>query len=925
MKIEQLMALYGENGVLLEELYQKYKQDPKAIDKEWGLFFQEVETNGSYVGNGAVTNGNGNGKAAVATSFTDAQAGSIREMGIINLLNAYRRQGHLAAKLDPLGLHQPNRDFIDSKLRHLSEADLDTVVETDNPTLGRAKLRDVVDWFEKTYCNTIGVEHYYLVNDEEREWLQKQLESAEFHAQIPKSARLRLFEKLFQADHFETFLAKKYVGKKRFSLEGGESMIPMLDTIVEEAGRYHMEGLVIGMAHRGRLNVLVNIIEKPASLVFAEFEEKAAKDGASYADVKYHLGYSNSKMTTAGKEVKLSLAFNPSHLEAVDPVVAGSIRARQEQYGDLDRSKYMPVVIHGDAAFAGQGVVAETLNLMNLDGYTTGGTFHIVINNQIGFTTLPEESRSTLYATDLAKGFQIPIIHVNGDDPEAVYRVTKLGMDYRQKFKKDFIIDLICYRRLGHNETDEPAFTQPKMYSVIKSHPTTAQLLEEKLLSEGDITQDEVDFIKNGSAQGLEDSFQRAKEQDVKMKVDTMRGVWARYSKDPLDSEPATKLLSEQINGIVHAITTVPEGFTPNPKLVKLLQSRKEMADGKIPLDYGMAEALSFGSILENGFRIRLSGQDSQRGTFSHRHAVLVDIHSGQKYVPLNHISPAQAKAEIINSSLSEYSVLGFEYGYSLSDPNALVIWEAQFGDFANNAQVIFDQFLSSSEVKWQRLSGLTILLPHGYEGQGPEHSSGRMERFLQLCADQNMQVANCTTAAQYFHLLRRQMLRNYRKPLIIFTPKSLLRFPGALSPIGELLHGAFQELVIGHSPAKAEKVEKIIFSVGKVCYDLSKYWEENQIQNTVLVRMEQVYPFPEKEIQNLMKTYKNAKTFVWCQEEPKNQGAWFFVRDRIEELLPNGQRLKYAGRKESASPAAGHMKVHLQEQDQLVQDAFLA
>lgn len=922
MKIEQLMALYGENGALLEELYEKFKKDPNSLDKEWSLFFQEVETNGVYPQNG--TNGNGNGKTAVTTSFTDAQAGSIREMGIINLLNAYRRQGHLAAKLDPLGISQPNRKFIESKLGNLTAADLDTVVDTQNPSLGRAKLKDVVDWFEKAYCSTVGYEQYYLVNDEEREWLQHQIESAEYHAPLPKSTRLRLFEKLFQADHLETFLAKKYVGKKRFSLEGGESMIPMLDTIVEEAGRFKMDGLVIGMAHRGRLNVLVNVIEKPASLVFAEFEEKADKSAGSYADVKYHLGYSNSKMTSSGKEVKLSLAFNPSHLEAVNPVVTGSVRARQEQYGDTDRSKFMPITIHGDAAFAGQGVVAETINLMNLDGYTTGGTFHIVINNQIGFTTLPNESRSTLYATDLAKGYQIPIVHVNGDDPEAVYRVTKLGMEYRQKFKKDFIIDLICYRRLGHNETDEPAFTQPKMYSIIKNHLPTAQLYEKKLINDGDITAEELDFIKNGSAQGLEDSFQRAKEQDIKMKVDTMQGVWAKYSKEPLDSGTATSLLAEQIDRIVKAITTVPEGFTPNPKLVKLLQSRKEMAEGKVSLDYGMAEALSFGSILENGFRVRLSGQDSQRGTFSHRHAVLVDINTGAKYVGLNHISEKQAKAEVVNSSLSEFSVLGFEYGYSLSDPSALVLWEAQFGDFANNTQVIFDQFLSSSEVKWQRMSGLVVLLPHGYEGQGPEHSSGRVERFLQLCADNNMQVANCTNAAQYFHLLRRQILRNFRKPLIIFTPKSLLRFPGALSPIDDLLKGAFKEVLPDGGDLKSDKVEKIVFSFGKVYYDLLKYREENKVQNTALIRVEQVYPFPAKEIQEILKTYKNAKTFVWCQEEPKNQGAWTFVRDRFEGILPNGAKLKYAGRKESASPAAGHMKVHTQEQEQLVSDAYL-
>ncbi|MGJ4784591.1 2-oxoglutarate dehydrogenase E1 component [Leptospira interrogans] len=920
MKIEKLMALYGENGALLEELYNQYKLNPETLDKEWKSFFQEVDTNGLANGSGYT---NGNGKSAVATSFTDAQAASIREMGIINLLNAYRRQGHLAAKLDPLGIQKPNRTFIDSKLHNISPADIDTVVGSE--TLGRVKLAEIVDLYEKVYCNTIGAEHFYLVNDEEREWLQKKMESPEFLAPLPRGIKLRLFEKLFQADYFETFLAKKYVGKKRFSLEGGESFIPLLDTIVEEAGYHQMDGLVIGMAHRGRLNVLVNIIEKPASLIFAEFEEKTDKDNLSYADVKYHLGYSNSRMTTSGKEVKLSLAFNPSHLECVDPVVTGSVRARQTLIGDKDRSKYMPILIHGDAAFAGQGVVAETLNLMNLEGYTTGGTFHIVVNNQIGFTTLPDESRSTLYATDLAKGFQIPIIHVNGDDPEAVYRVVKLGMEYRQKFKKDFIIDLVCYRRLGHNETDEPAFTQPKMYAIIKNHPPTVKLYEKRLVEEGDIPQEDIDFIKNGSMHGLEDSFQRAKEQDVKIRVDTMQGVWSKFSKDSLDSEPATKLLAEQMHGIVQALTSVPQGFTPNSKLVKLLQSRKEMAEGKIPVDWGFAEALSFGSILESGFRIRLSGQDSQRGTFSHRHAVLVDTNTNEKYIPLNHISSKQAKAEIINSSLSEFSVLGFEYGYSLSDPNALVMWEAQFGDFANSAQVIFDQFISSSEVKWQRLSGLIMLLPHGYEGQGPEHSSARLERFLQLCALDNMQVCNLTTAAQYFHLLRRQMLRNYRKPLVIVTPKSLLRFPASLSPVEDILQGAFREILIDDSGSKPDKIEKVVFSAGKVYYDLMKYKDENKIKNVALVRVEQIYPFPAKEIQSSLKTFKNAKQFVWCQEEPKNQGAWFFVRERIEELLPGNARLVYAGRHESPSPAAGHMKLHLQEQDQLVLDAFQA
>jgi 2-oxoglutarate dehydrogenase E1 component len=617
MNIEQLMSLSGDNVVMLEELYENFQKDPSSVSPDWADFFREVDFSDTGF------SGNGNGVGYFSTEHK--KDSSLADFGLVNLLNAYRRQGHLAANLDPLGIHKPNRQFIDLKLKALKPEDMEKEVDSGVPNLGKAKLKDVIDWFEKTYCGSIGSEHYYLIDDEEREWLQDKMEPSANSEYINKGTALRLYEKLFQADYFENFLAKKYVGKKRFSLEGGESTIPLLDTVIEEAGRHGMDGIVIGMAHRGRLNVLVNTIRKPAGLIFAEFEEKSDPTSLDYGDVKYHLGYSNKIMTHSGKEVHLSLAFNPSHLEAVDPVIAGSVRARQVLSEDNDRSKWMPIAIHGDAAFAGQGVVAETLNLMNLDGYTVGGTFHIVINNQIGFTTLPSESRSTIYATDLAKGFQIPIFHVNGDDPEAVYRTVKLCMEYRQKYKKDVIIDLICYRRLGHNETDEPAFTQPGMYEIIRKHPKTVDLYEQALLKRGDIDKEDLDFIKNGSIEGLENSFNRAKESEQSMVVDTMQGRWSKYSKEPLDSNTATTLLKQQIEGISKAITTIPDGFSPHKGVQRVIDTRLKMASGEIPMDWGFAEALSFGSILENGFPIRLAGQDSQRGTFSHRHSVMID------------------------------------------------------------------------------------------------------------------------------------------------------------------------------------------------------------------------------------------------------------------------------------------------------------
>jgi 2-oxoglutarate dehydrogenase E1 component len=909
------MILSGDNAALLEELYKRFLLNPGAVDPQWARYFEELD-NGQHA---TLAGANGR-QGAWAGPSTGAGLPDLRSTALRNLVASYRRFGHLAADLDPLGLDVPNRELLELSYYGLSEGDLDSEFESGVPALGRARLRDIIGWYERTYCGQIGVEHSYIRNREERDWLEQTMEATANSAPLEIGVKLRLFEKVFQSEYFEKFLAQKYVGKKRFSLEGLESMIPLMDTIIEEAGRQAIEGIVIGMAHRGRLNVLVNILEKPAGLIFAEFEENYDSGSLDYADVKYHLGHSHMKMTRSHNEVYLSLAFNPSHLEAVDPLVMGSVRARQSLRHDHERARVMPLLLHGDAAFMGQGVVAESLNLCNLTGYRVGGTFHIICNNQIGFTTLPPESRSTEYASDLAKGFQIPIFHVNSDHPEAAYRAALLAMEYRRRFKKDVIIDLIGYRRLGHNETDEPAFTQPIMYDRIKKHPTTATLYREKLLGDPDVSSEDIEFIVNGSKAGLEASFQRARERNVQMRAETMGGRWADFAREALDSEPQTRLLAEQLVRVHAALTEVPADFHPHPKLVRLLENRKKMWAGEIPIDWGFAEALAFGSILENGYNIRLSGQDAKRGTFSHRHCALVDVENGGEYVPLNHISEDQGYFEVVNSPLSEYAVLGFEFGYSLADPRSLVIWEAQFGDFANSAQIMIDQFISSSEVKWRRMSGLVMLLPHGYEGQGPEHSSARLERFLQMCSQENMQVCNCTTPAQFFHLLRRQHLRRFRKPLIVMSPKSLLRLPEAGSTFEDLGRGVFRE-VLQDRHIDAARARRIVFCSGKIYYDLKN--RRDALQNDVaVVRAEQLYPFPENDITKAIRRYPAAGEFIWAQEEPRNQGAWYYIKDRLQNCLPDNARLQCVSRPESASPAAGLMTLHKMELEELLSGA---
>ncbi len=914
------MILSGENATLLEELYQRYASDPGSVDPQWAQYFRELDSGG-----------NGTSGLAAPASSTSASsnghiAGDVRAAGVRNLIAAYRRIGHLADELDPLGMRESNRELLDPGFHGLGAADMERRFDSGVTDLGVAPLRDIIAWLERAYCGGVGIEHSYLRNRNEREWLEAVAESAEQAKPLDAGCKLRLFEKLFQAEYFEKFLAQKYVGKKRFSIEGAESLIPLLDTVIEDAGRQGIEGIVIGMAHRGRLNVLVNIMEKPAGVIFAEFEENYDPGTLDYADVKYHLGYSYARMTRSQREVYLSLAFNPSHLEAVNPLVMGSVRARQDLKDDAEQKLVMPLLIHGDAAFMGQGVVSEGLNLCNLEGYSVGGTFHVICNNQIGFTTLPPESRSTEYASDLAKAFQIPIFHVNGDQPESVYRAVLMAMQYRERFRKDVIIDLIAYRRLGHNETDEPAFTQPLMYDTIKKHPTTATLYQDKLKADSDVADEDVDFIITGSRSGLAASFDRAKEKNVQMQADTMRGNWADFSMESLDSEPQTKLLAEQLDRVCDALTGWPSDFTPHPKLKRLFENRKKMIAGEIPIDWGFAEALAFGSILENGYNIRLSGQDAKRGTFSHRHCALNDIQNGSEYLPLNHISDGQGGFEVVNSPLSEYAVLGFEFGYSLADPKSLVIWEAQFGDFANSAQIMIDQFITCSEIKWRRMSGLVMLLPHGYEGQGPEHSSARLERFLQMCSQDNIQVCNCTTPAQIFHLLRRQHLRRFRKPLVIMSPKSLLRLPEAGSTFADLGKGVFRE-VLADAPVKnggdtkssrLSTAKRVLFCSGKVYYDLKKRRDELNAKIAIL-RVEQLYPFPGDDIRALLGKAKVADEFLWVQEEPGNQGAGLYIKDRLQECLPEGRTLGMVSRPDSASPAAGLMTVHKRELEDLL------
>ena len=849
-----------------------------------------------------------------------------RTIGVWRLINMYRMRGHVLANLDPLEKEPGYNPELDLAYYGLSVWDLDREFYCGG--LGgkrQATLRVIIKLLRDTYCEQIGADYMHLLDLEERKWLRERMESSLNEAVLTKDDKKQILSKLNQAMAFEEFLHKKYIGHKRFSLEGNDTLIPMMHFLLEKAGDYDVEKVFMGMAHRGRLNMLVNIMNKPYHRVFAEFEGNVDPDTIQGSgDVKYHLGAKGTHLTASEKQIEIELMPNPSHLEAVNPVVEGASRAVQDHHEASNaQQKIIPVLMHGDAAFAGQGVVAETLNMSLLEGYKTGGTVHIIINNQIGFTTLPSDGRSTEYATDLAKSVLAPIFHINGDHPEAAVHAIQMALEYRQKFGKDVIIDLIGYRKHGHNEGDEPAFTQPGMYKEINDHKTVRDLYTEWLVKHQELTTEETQQIFDEFDELLMAAFEDAKKIphlevtneliDRKESVQKNRNVF-----------PDTTFSREKLEEIAVKINTVPKDFDANPKLLRQLAKRAETVQkNEKKIDWGFAEALAFGSLLTAGRTVRVTGQDVERGTFSHRHAVLHGTITDQTFTPLNHLAEGQGRFHVHNSLLSEYAALGFEFGYSAVKKDALVIWEAQFGDFANGAQIIIDQFISSSEVKWGQTSSLLMNLPHGYEGQGPEHSSARLERFLQLCAEDNMQVFNLTTPAQYYHMLRKQCLQEHKKPGILMSPKSLLRHPRAVSNVDELADGYFRPFLEDERVQDTSAVERVVLCSGKVYYDLIQQAEELDINNVALVRVEQLYPFPDHDIQQYLKSFKAAKDIVWCQEEPKNMGAWFFVSDRIQQILAKGQKLRYAGRQASASPAAGQKKIHDAEQLQLVMQAL--
>ena len=871
-------------------------------------------------------------RGAAAAGFGDGERmGEIaKQAAVLQLINAYRVRGHLIADLNPLGVKPSYHPELDPANYGLTIWDFDRQFLTGSLAvpgdLKLARLRDIIEQLRQTYCGRLGCEYMHIQHPEEKRWLQERMEPQANNWPLDETTKRRILLRLLQAEGFENFLHTRFVGQKRFSLEGGESAMVILDECLERAAEAGVQEIVIGMAHRGRLTVLANLIGKSMAQVFGEFEGVVDPEMAQGSgDVKYHLGASGVQRTSTGREIKVSLSPNPSHLEAVDPVVEGIVRAKQTFMGDEKREKVLPVLVHGDAAFAGQGVVAETLNLSLLKGYTTGGTIHLVINNQIGFTATAEESRSSTYCTDVARMVQAPILHVNGDDPEACARAMQIALDYRMKFKKDVVIDLVCYRKYGHNEGDDPSYTQPVMYRTIKAKESPGTIYTQRLLREGVVTKDSVERIRRQIQDALNAAHEEAVRKGEKWELQEV----TEYEEATLPQVcPRTAADEALLEKVIEGITTFPPGFTLHPKLKGFIEKRREILKGG-PVDWAAAETLAFGTLVLEGTPVRLSGQDSARGTFSQRHLEYFDYNTGEPYIPLQHLDPRQARFEVYDSSLSEYAVMGFEYGYSLGDPLTLTLWEAQFGDFANGAQIMIDQFIAAGEAKWGQPSGLVLLLPHGYEGQGPEHSSARIERFLQLAAENNLQICNATTPAQYFHLLRRQMYgghdrRGVRKPLVIFTPKSLLRHPRCTSALHDLTRGFFEPVLSDPGAVQPDRVVKVLFCSGKIFYELLAEREKRGAWDTAIVRLEQLYPWPEQEVEAALWRYPSTAEIVWVQEEPRNQGAYLFVRDRLEPLLAQSRRvLRYAGRPEAAATSAGSAKRHAQEQAAVLEDAF--
>jgi 2-oxoglutarate dehydrogenase E1 component len=930
--------LFGGNAPYVEEMYENYLENPGSVPDNWRDYFDALQnvpavdgSNAKDVPHQPVINAfaeraKQGGTKVVVAAGADSDLGRKRVF-VQQLIAAYRNVGANWADLDPLKRteRQPIPE-LDPSFYGFSDADQETVFNTSNTFFGKEvmSLRDLLNALRETYCGSIGAEYMYLTDQTQKRWWQQKLESVRSKPNFTADQKKHILGRLTAAEGLERFLHTKYVGQKRFSLEGGESFIAAMDQLIQQAGSLGVQEIVIGMAHRGRLNVLVNTLGKMPADLFAEFDHTAPEDLPA-GDVKYHQGFS-SDVTTPGGPVHLSLAFNPSHLEIVTPVVEGSVRARMDRRADPTGRQVLPVLVHGDAAFAGQGVNQETLALAQTRGYSTAGTVHLIINNQIGFTTSdPRDYRSTLYCTDIVKGVEAPVMHVNGDDPEAVVMAMQWALEYRMEFRKDVVLDIICFRKLGHNEQDTPALTQPLMYKKIAAHPGTRKLYADKL-----------------AAQGLGATLGEDMAKDFRAAMDagkhTVDPVLTNFkSKYAVDWTPFlgkkwtdagdTAIPMSEWKRLAEKITTLPASLTAHPLVKKVYDDRAAMGRGDIPVDWGMGEHMAFASLVASGYPVRLSGEDCGRGTFTHRHAVIHDQKREKwdegTYVPLQNVAENQAPFVVIDSILSEEAVLGFEYGYASNDPNTLVIWEAQFGDFANGAQVVIDQFIASGEVKWGRVNGLTMMLPHGYEGQGPEHSSARVERFMQLAADTNMQLVQPTTASQIFHVLRRQMVRNLRKPLVIFTPKSLLRHKDAASPLAEFTKGSFQTIIPDQKSLKSDKVKRVIACSGKVYYDLAKKREEKGSDDVAIIRVEQLYPFPHKAFATELKKYPNATEVVWTQDEPQNQGAWFFVQHYIHENMLEGQKLGYSGRVASASPAVGYSHLHQEQQKALVEGAF--
>jgi 2-oxoglutarate dehydrogenase E1 component len=903
--------LQGANASFIDEMYARFQADPASVPDDWALFFTGVE-----IGSRA-----GAGPAAGAPTTTGATTGA---SGVYGLVYAYREHGHLVAHLDPLGEPPADHPYLALESVGLSSADLDQPVDT-RPFRGPtpATLRGLVASLRETYCRTLGADFEDVPDPAQRAWLAERMESTHNRVALAPEERVRVLERLMASDAFEQFLHVRYVGQKRFSLEGGASLIPMLDALIESAAAQGVEQLVIGMPHRGRLNVLAHVLHKPLERMFGEFESGFAPDDPiGHGDVKYHLGYSSFHDTRGAGRIHLDLMYNPSHLEFVNPVVLGSVRARQDHVGDTARGRVMPVLLHGDASLAGEGIVVEALVTSELPAYQTGGTVHIVVNNQVGFTTSPRDAHASRYCTEVARVIGAPVLHVNGDDPETCIHAIQVATEFRMRFKRDVFVDLVCYRRHGHNELDDPTFTQPVMYRRIAAHVPAAKQYAERLVAEGVIDAAGVERIARGIDATLQEAHRLTRSEPAVEKAEPLGGSWAGLEWAGGDWGARTAVPRDRLLTVAERAAALPEGFHPHAKIQRLLAERAEMI-AQDRLDWGLAEVLAFGSVLLDGRNVRLSGQDTGRGTFSHRHAVLADQQDGRLLVPLQHLAERQGRFDVIDSPLNEAACMGFEYGYSTADPHNLVVWEAQFGDFANVAQVIIDQFLASAESKWRRMSGLVLLLPHGYEGQGPEHSSARLERFLQLCAHGNLQVCDLTTPAQLFHALRRQLARNFRKPLVIMSPKSLLRHKRAVSPLSDFTDGTFQMVLDDPGVKDARAVRRVLLMSGKVFFTVLEARDQRGLDDVALVRIEQLYPFPHDELRELLRRYPGARELRWVQEEPANMGAWRHIRHRLEGIMPNGTTLSLAARKAAPTSATGFYSMHLEQEKELLDRAL--